>query len=318
MRVGLIVAEGCFTSGLAALLDILNTAEALRPVVDPAIAPLEITVAGFRKRVTTSAGLTVATDCVPGELSGVDVVAIPAVGTKGEDDVQALLDSRDVRRMVTVVGPLRDEGCTLAAACTAVFPLAQSGVLDGHRATTTWWLGAAFKRRFPAVHLDLDSMVVTDADMVTAGAAFSHIDLALTLVRRVSASLADTVARHLVIDERPAQSVYVAVDHLSHSDPTLVAFERYVRAHLSDALDVAGVAAALGTSRRTLERRIDAAVGMSPLSLIQQLRVERATHLLRTSDRGMDDVAAQVGYANASTLRTLLRRFRGGSGRVAG
>ena len=65
---------------------------------------------------------------------------------------------------------------------------------------------------------------------------------------------------------------------------------------------------AVGASKRTLARRLQTVLGKSPLSYFQSLRVERAVHLLKTTNAGVDDIAAKVGYADGATLRTLLRR----------
>jgi transcriptional regulator GlxA family with amidase domain len=67
----------------------------------------------------------------------------------------------------------------------------------------------------------------------------------------------------------------------------------------------------VGTSQRTLARRLALVLGKSPLSYVQDLRVERATHLLQTSEASVDEIAAEVGYADGVTLRTLLRRKTG-------
>jgi transcriptional regulator GlxA family with amidase domain len=153
--------------------------------------------------------------------------------------------------------------------------------------------------------------------IVTAGAAFAHIDLALALVRQISPSLAEHVARLLVIDERPSQSAYLATDHLDHNDRLVLAFEQQARARLGQALDIPQLVTAIGTSRRTLERRTQAALGMSPLALVQRLRAERAVHLLRTTTQSIEQIAPQVGYANAESLRALLRRSRAGAAQTA-
>jgi transcriptional regulator GlxA family with amidase domain len=310
MHVGLLAGDGCFSSGLAALIDILSTAQAERPGVDPSIPPIRLDVAGAGRTVTTGAGLAVPVTMHPRELPGVDVVVVPALGTMTAEDTLGALAARGSRAVIEVLGGLDPAVTTVAAACTGVFTLAEAGLLDRRRATTSWWLGAAFGARYPAVILDLDSMVVADAGVLTAGAAFAHIDLALALVRRVSPGLAERVARLLVIDERACQGAYLVTDHLAHSDRLVLAFERQARARLGQPADVGELAAAIGTSRRTLERRTRAAIGMSPLALIQRLRAERAAHLLRTTTQSVEQIAPQVGYANASTLRALLRRVR--------
>jgi transcriptional regulator GlxA family with amidase domain len=308
MHVGLLASDGCFSSGLTALIDVLATAQAQRPGVDPSIPPIRIDVTGTGRNVTTGAGLTVPVTMPLRELPAVDVVVVPALGTMTAEDTLRALTTHASRAIIRVLGDLDPQVTTVAAACTGVFTLAESGLLDRRRATTSWWLGAAFRSRYPSVVLDLDSMVVADAGVLTAGAAFAHIDLALALVRRVSPSLAEHIARLLVIDERASQSAYLVMDHLDHDDALVRAFEQQVRARLGRALDVRELAAAIGTSPRTLERRTQAALGMSPLVLVQRLRAERAVHLLRTTAQSIEQIAPQVGYNNASTLRALLRR----------
>jgi len=191
-----------------------------------------------------------------------------------------------------------------------VFPLAETGLLDGRRVTTTWFLTPTFRARYPRVTLDLDRMVVADGPILTAGAAFAHIDLALAIVRGVSAELAGRVARLLLIDERPSQSAYVLYEYLQHDDPVVAAFEQHVRGRLDRPFAAAEAARAIGTTRRTLERRTRETLGMSPLEIVQRMRLERAAHLRRTTNLSTDAIAERVGYANAETLRALERRTR--------
>ena len=63
------------------------------------------------------------------------------------------------------------------------------------------------------------------------------------------------------IDERPSQRGYLVLDHLTHSDALVLEFEQHVRANLHEPLDLHDVAAVLGTSRRTLERRTQTVPG---------------------------------------------------------
>jgi len=186
--------------------------------------------------------------------------------------------------------------------------MAESGLLDHHRATTTWWLAPLFRKRYPDVRLDESNMIVKCGRFVTAGAALSHMDLALWLVRRTSPQLASLAARYLIVDSRPSQSAYALTDHLVHSDPIVQRFEAWARAGLSRGFSLDDAARAVGSSKRTLARRLESVLGKSPLSYFQSLRVERAVHLLKTSSASVDEVAARVGYADGATLRALLRR----------
>jgi transcriptional regulator GlxA family with amidase domain len=154
-------------------------------------------------------------------------------------------------------------------------------------------------------------MLVRAGRIVTAGAALGHLDLALWLVRRTSPTLAALTARYLVVEPRPSQAAFAIPDHLEHNDPLVEDFEKWARRHLAERFSLHAAARAIGASPRTLARRLRAVLGKSPLSYVQDLRVERAVHRLQTSDESIEQIAGEVGYSDGVTLRTLLRRKTG-------
>lgn len=58
---------------------------------------------------------------------------------------------------------------------------------------------------------------------------------------------------------------------------------------------------------------MQAVLSKTPVVYVQELRVERAVHLLRTSDETINEIASKVGYGDGVTLRNLLRRKTGRS-----
>jgi transcriptional regulator GlxA family with amidase domain len=308
MKVGVVVQDGYFGSAVSSIVDILTTAELVRAEVDPSIPPLSVEIAAPRRRVTSTGGMTITASRTLRELDEFELVVVPALGTMSGSDTVASIESRAGRAVVKALRTIDPRRSRVAAACTGVFPLAETGLLDGRHATTTWFLTPTFRKRYPLVSVDLDYMVVVDGPIITAGAAFAHIDLALAILRGVSSQLTQHVARMLLVDERPSQAAYLLHDHLQHDDPLVLAFERHVRRHLGEPFDVSKVAQAIATSRRTLERRTRQVLGMSPLDIVHRLRLERASHLRRTTDLTTEAIAQRVGYANAETLRALERR----------
>ncbi|MEU4171768.1 helix-turn-helix domain-containing protein [Streptomyces sp. NPDC026665] len=301
--------NGGWDSGLTSVLDVLRTAQAGRARLDPDLPELEYTVVTpGAAPVTTAGGLLVTGGCSVTDAAGAgtDLLLIPAMAAQGPATVVDALMRDDVRALHRDLRHWAEAGGSVAAACTSTFLLAEAGLLDGRSATTTWWLRDLFAQRYPKVALDMSRMVVRDGAVITAGAAFAHIDLALNLVSHISPRLAAETARALLIDERPTPSVSAFTDHLRGHDSLVSDFETWARAHLHHEIQVADAALALGVTRRTLERHVRERLGTSPYAFLRALRAERAVHLRATTSLPVEDIARRVGYRDAGSVRRLL------------
>lgn len=310
MRVGVVAIPGCWDSGLVTMLDVLRGANAGRLQVDRDIPEITVATVGVNPDpIQTAGNLQVPIDVTADDpaLNELDLLVVPALAVNTAIGVVDALLREDVHAVRGLLRDWADAGKPLAAACTGTFVLADAGVLNSRQATTSWWLADEFRRRFPKVMLDMSRMVINDGPITTAGAAFAHIDLAMHIVASVSPQLAEAAASVLLFDERPARSVDAAGAYLSSSDQLVVDFETWARANLDRDISVAEAAYAIGTTRRTLERRVRLQLEMTPYALVQRLRAERARHLRQTTSLPMDRIAAMVGYRSASSLRNAMK-----------
>lgn len=311
MEIAVLVCDGVFDSGLASVLDVLEAANTMAKQSGETDR-WNVTSIGFESEVRTSAGHLV--DCAPvARVEYVDLLVVPAVNERRPDALIEFASGDESLPARELIAKAYVDGAAIAAACAGTFLLAESGILKGLRATTTWSLAPAFRLRYPEVRLFQDSMLIHDDMITTAGAGFGHLDLALEIVRTTSPAVADLVAHYLVIDERPSQTPYILPSALAQNDPTVAAFERWTRDRLHEPISIPAAAKYLEVSERTLQRTIQRTMGTSPIRYIQDLRIERALHLLRTTKLSLETISQEVGYEQSSTLRTLLRRRTGKS-----
>ena len=310
MRINVLALNGVFDTGLAVVLDAFDIANTLGEQTGISSLRFETSVVGLRKTVTTAHGLSVPVTSAD-RVQTPDAVVMPAINQIVPGPLVQALAGGEVREACAVLRKWSRRGVAIATACVGTFVLAEATLLDGEEATTTWWLAPLFRQRYPRVRLMEQRLVVQSNAVVTAGAALGHVDLALALIRRASPELASVTARYLVADARVSQSAYAIPGHLVHTDPLVNKFERWARQRLVEGFTLDQAAAALVTSKRTLARRTEAVLGKSPLEYFQDLRIERAVHLLETTQASVDQIAADVGYAEGVTLRSLLRRKLG-------
>ncbi len=307
-RILVLAVDGVMDSSLALTLDALATANRIASSKRQRIRFDTTLFRPGRRRIRTGMGSTV--DVEPDvQIGRYDALVVPGLGLATVEEIERFFEARSNR---PVIDWLRRSGkhCPLvAASCSAVFLLAEAGLLANRTATTTWWLGAAFRARYPDVDLDETRMLAESPGILCAGAALAQIDLMLHLIARAaSPDLSRDVSRYLAIDRRPSQARYMMLSSVAGLGHDVSEIERWIRTHRSRAFSIAEMAKALGMSTRTLDRRVRLATGAGASRFVQRLRLEHAAHLLETSGLPLGQIADEIGYRDASTLRRLMRR----------
>jgi transcriptional regulator GlxA family with amidase domain len=311
MNVDVFVVDRVADFGLAAVLEAFSIANSLLGDLDTAPAPWQVRTVSFGDSVLSGHGHTVPTTPLADLSPEIGLMIVPAVLVFDAESLIRLVSAPGSQPVLERISSARADGVHLAAACTGTFFLAEAGVLDGLPATTSWWLGPAFRRRYPRIDVNEGRTLCRGRHVTTAGASLSHLDLALSLIAAQSPALAELVARYLVAGDRRTQIEFAIPAVIARGDSLVAAFERWVRDHIAEQFQLADAARLLGVTVRSLQRATQAEIGMSPRDFVNEIRLERATHLLRTTSLTIDTVAAKVGYLNAGTLRDLFRRRRG-------
>ncbi len=310
LRLGIMVLDGALMSSIGSPLDALRIAERIANLRRPADAPRFVThvfSARGQTRIRTSNGLML--DGIEAPPEALDVLLVPGVMA---DDVSGLCGQvRSFTQEVAYLRRAHAAGVRIAAACSGTLLLAESGLLDGRRATTSWWLAAAFKEQYPKVLLDAERMLVDDQGLTTAGAATAVLNLVIRLIAEFAGDdLAQQVSRMLAFDaERQSQAPYVSMALLERPRTSMAEkAESYLRKELGKDISVAGLAEHCGTSERSLLRHFKAHYGTTPLEHIQHLRVERAKAMLEATHLSFEEIVDRCGYRDVSSFRKLFKR----------
>lgn len=311
-RVALVALDGVLDSAFGVTVDILAVANRVAKARGAEeLFEAQIVTAGESAR--SSSGRQLRGDATFRTRSKYDVVIVLGMNVPLREELERALERDDVRGAQRFIVRQAQSNAVVCASCAGTFVLAETGLLEDRSATTSWWLAPVFRSRYPRIELSDDTVVVTNrGQLVTGGAALSQIDLMLWLMRRFAGpEIATLCARLLVVDERPTQARYAMVQFLAHDSEEIRRAERFIRRNLNRPLSIAEIARAASVSTRTLTRRVQLSLGMSPLRFVQRLRVEQAAHLLGTTQLAFDEVARRVGYEDPGALRGLLRRELG-------
>ncbi|WP_072779310.1 GlxA family transcriptional regulator [Marivita hallyeonensis] len=250
--------------------------------------------------VTSSSGLSVLPHRALEKMGPVDrlyVVASYGHLTHDTPNLRRAL-ARAARRANQVIG--LDSGPWL---------MASAGLLSGRRATLHWDLLQAFSERFLDVEAD-HALWVEDGTRITCAGATATLDLSRHLISRDLGPAVAMDVTSLFTAPQPVDAGPTTGDTLVHRAM------RVMRGTLEDPLPLPALARRLGTSPRTLSRRCQDSLGLTPGQLYRHLRLSAARRMVESSGLSVSEIAVRCGYEDPTALTRAFRARFGAAPRT--
>jgi transcriptional regulator GlxA family with amidase domain len=250
--------------------------------------------------VTTSAGYAALPTHPNSVLAEADTIVVPGITNSPVVMRGELPDG-----LVELAGTARP-GTRWLSICTGAFVLASLGMLDGREATTHWVYEELFRRWHPQVRLTPDVLYVDHGDVLTSAGNAAGIDLLLHVLRcDLGTEAANRVARGAVVAPWRAggQAQFIERPVPDETDAGTGPTRAWALEHLSEPIGLSDLARHAGMSVRTFTRRFREETGETAGVWLARARVDRARHLLETTDLPVDRVAADAGFGTTASLR---------------
>lgn len=236
-----------------------------------------------------------------------DTLIIP--GGSGITDVETR------RRVADWLATHAQELQRIVAISGGIYPLAESGLLDGRTVATHWRFAQDLSRRFPRVRVDLTASFAKDGPFYTCGGGTSPAELTLALIEEdYGARVALSVARELCVRLRPVGDRTNAVDFsLYDCGPAdrLAELPSWISSHLNENLSVETLAARACLCPRHFSRIFKLTFGATPASFVETLRIEEAQRRLLSGRGSIEGVAGAVGFKDPNSFRRAFTRRLG-------
>ena len=224
------------------------------------------------------------------------------------DDTILLCGGTSIQEVTTkkLIGWLRREarrGLTIGGLCTAAYPMAKAGLLDGKKATIHWENQDSFAEEFLEVELT-KTVFVCDGNRYTTAGGTSSIDLLLKIIadehgEELANAVADQMIYSSIRTDQDTQRLSVPT-RIGVRHPKLSKVIQMMEINIEEPISPSILAKDVGMSTRQLERLFRRYLDRSPKRYYMELRLQKARNLLMQTDMSVINVALACGFASPS------------------
>lgn len=202
----------------------------------------------------------------------------------------------------------------LCSVCSGSTLLAESGLLNGHEASSHWAYENLFREYFPQVKMSKASILNLSAEhsrLVTSGGVTSWQDLAIYLIERYCGlnQARNTARVYLLGSHEDGQAAFSPMtSNAQHADAIVRECQGWIEQHYDSANPVSEMIGRSGLKSRTFARRFRGATGYQPIDYVQSLRIEAAKKILESDATNIEEISSRVGYEDPASFRRVFKR----------
>ncbi len=191
--------------------------------------------------------------------------------------------------------------------CLGAYALAYSGLLKGKNATTHWRYGDDFKTRFPLTSCDINSLYLSENNIITSAGSAAAIDCCLYIVRHCyGVKTSNKIARVMVSspERSGGQKQYIENPTLEKPrDERIAKLIGFVMQNITYNHTLESAANYCMMSTRSFSRNFKSANGISFTSWLINLRLNNSLELLESTNFSISKISEQIGFSSEQVFR---------------
>ncbi len=288
-------------------MEMLNAADLIARINHPKTSKLKLEVVSLDStNIQLNAGLEILCKNSLKDITRSDIIILPAMWGNPRGVVKKYPEFLEWLRKAALEDPL------ICAVGTGSYFLAEAGLLEHKTATTHWYYFNQFENTYPNVELKRERFITKSGNIYCTGSVNSVRDVMLHIIEQhYGEHVANQVSSHFTHELKLsyASSFLNIAGHNFHDDEAVIDIQEWMHKHFNEDINMQEISKTFELSQRSLNRRFKLATGLSPVQYLQEIRLEKAKELLKTSNLAIAEVAYNVGYPDSAYFSVLFKRI---------
>jgi len=307
-RIGILVYPYCTASGATIPYDIFTIANQLRIINEHTIYFDVSWIHAGNVKTTHINRLSFPTEkaCC----NNIDLLYIP--GSNQKPPIESNFFSTNSQEEIMFISECLKKNKTVVASDAGCFLLAETGLINNKTINISWWWVDSFSAQHPKIILNREKLIHEDGNIVTTGGGTSYIELTLWLIEKYGGKKLHHLTENIIYADQPKYSrTHLATtgDAIYEKDTLIKKAQKWLRNHINMEWSIDDLAEHCALSQRTLLRRFQESLHMSPIQYMQKMRIEHAQELLASTSLTMEYITEQCGYMNVSTFNKTFKKW---------